>query len=234
MSLSLNDYCQLHTAPLIPLDICVNCEEFNLTMKKYELAFRRWGEDHYDKRRFALPLVNLSGHLSDNPDPSMIPLDVYNRNRTKKIWDNDFTMPTSVLSEPCFEVLAPIKPYLIRSSILKWFTGSLFYPHIDTWIPSPILRLWGTDDPDNTSLRFNVDNIRSAHVEVSPGIFTEPAISVEEASKNLVRAEGIEAGRMYLIDTAIAHDAHSHGDNVHQFFLALNVNSIATVKTLVL
>jgi len=232
--LNFDDYCELHTSPLIPLDIKIDIDSFHTTMEKYKFAFRRWGQDHLDKQRFALPLVNLSGRLDDNPDKSLIPLDKLNDNQQEKLWDSDFKHFTPAMNESCFDTLDTIKPYMIRSSILKWYNGSLFYPHIDTWFPSPILRLWGTDNPEDMHLRFTKSQQRSAWNETSPGVFIEPEFTVEEASKNLVRIEGVEAGRLYLIDTAITHDALAYNDNVYQFFIALNINSLETVRKLIL
>ena len=230
--LPLAEYENLHTEPLIALDMLIDCQEFAITMQKYELAFRRWGQDHIDKRRFGLPLINLNGQLSDNPDVSLMPLDVYNRDRKEQLWDNDFITATPALNESCFDVLDPIKPFLIRSCILKWYTDSLFYPHIDTWLHSPIIRLWGTNNPENMSLRFYSKHTRSAVTKTESGQLIQPEISVEEASKDLVRVENVEAGRLYLIDTAITHDAHAHSDKVYQFFIALNSNSYDTIRKL--
>lgn len=232
--LNYNDYSNLHTSPLVPLDIKINVDSFRTTMEKYEFAFRRWGQDHLDKQRFALPIVNLSGRLDDNPDKSLIPLDKLNENQQEKLWDSDFKNFTQVINEPCFDVLSPIKPYMIRSSILKWHTGSLFYPHIDTWFPSPILRLWGTDNPESMHLSFTQSHERTIWNEISPGKFSEPEFSVEEASKDLIEIKNVEAGRLYLIDTAITHDAKSSADNLFQFFFALDLNSVNTVKSLMI
>lgn len=228
-------YNELHTQPLVPLDICINIDDFRHTMKKYHYAFRRWGKEHLELNRFAVPLINRSGRLDDNPDPSIYPLDKWNEDLSieDKLWDNDFVNPTEVLSEPCFDVLEPIKQYMVRSSIFKWHTGSKFHPHIDTWFPSPILRLWGTDCAESVHLGFNKTGERSAWIDNGNGTFTKPD-NLEQAINNLQDITNIESGRLYLIDTCIMHDARASADDVHQFFIALNTHSIEAIKNLII
>lgn len=228
-------YNALHTQPLVPLNIRIDINKFRCSMEKYHHAFRRWGQEHLELKRFAVPLINRSGRLDDNPDPSIYPLDRWNENLsvTDKLWDNDFIKATEVLSEPCFDVLNPIKQHMVRSSIFKWHEGSKFYPHIDTWFPSPILRLWGTDCAENMHLGFNKTGERSAWIDNGDGTFTEPN-NQEHAINNLQDVTNIESGRLYLIDTCIMHDARSSADNVHQFFIALNTQSVEAIKNLII
>lgn len=232
MTLEPAEYARLHTSPLVPLDIQIDLDLFYSAMDEYYYAFRRWGTDHLDKRRYGLPLVNLSGELTDNPDPTIYPLDKWNAGREDKIWDCDFTCATEVLHHPAFDSFNSIKTHMVRSSILKWYEGSLFYPHIDTWLPSPIIRLWGTDCPDRVKLSFNATGERSAYIQRSPGVYDVPE-NLEQARQNLTPIQGVEAGRLYLIDTTIMHDAQA-SDEVFQFFIALNTSAKDVIQDAIL
>jgi hypothetical protein len=95
---------------------------------------------------------------------------------------------------------------MCRSCILYWKNGANFLPHYDVLVPTVNLRLWGTNDPTSVSLRVkrNDEMVEVAHTA--------------------------EPGRLYLIETSTIHDAACTGDNVYQFFLALNIFSYDTVK----
>jgi len=128
--------------------------------------------------------------------------------------------PTEMLNASCFDPLESLKPYMLRSCILKWHDTGHFKPHTDTWIPSEIIRLWGTNDPDNMRLQFDKDGKRCSPFDVTSTDF------------NLVPSEKVEAGRLYVIDTHIIHDALATGDNVYQFFIALSVDSLPKLREL--
>ena len=49
---------------------------------------------------------------------------------------------------------------------------------------------------------------------------------------DLVRETEIEAGRLYITDTHVIHDASATGDNVFQFFIALSTDSMPVLKEL--
>ena len=51
---------------------------------------------------------------------------------------------------------------------------------------------------------------------------------------DIIREKDIEAGRLYITDTHVIHDASSIGDNVYQFFISLSTDSIPTLKELLL
>jgi hypothetical protein len=113
---------------------------------------------------------------------------------------------------------------MYRSAILKWHTTGHFKPHTDTKIPSDIIRLWGTNDPDNMIFQFDKDRKTASPREVAEG----------NLSYDLVREKDIEAGRLYITDTHVIHDASSIGDNVYQFFISLSTDSMPTLKELLL
>ena len=217
------EYLNLYYNKLIPLDIKFNVDEFRKTMEKYKYAFRRWGVAHLDKRRYGLPLVNENGDLFNNPEPVCYPLDQWNKDLPleEKKGDVHFKCFTPVMDETCFDVLNEIKPYMVRSCILKWYDNSLFLPHSDTRIPSRIIRLWGTDNPEKVKIRFAKNNLRSIPVDV-----VKKEFELENHDVN------IEPGRLYLMDTNIIHDAQSYANETYQFFFALTPESYDTVANL--
>ena len=206
-------YLDMHTAPLIPLDMCADIGLFHECMTLYQHAFRTWGVKHLENRRYGLPLVNANGELHNNPEPVCYPLDQWNANLEDedRVRDHSFQVPTKVLSHPAFDFLEPLKDCILRSCILKWMDNSLFYPHTDTKLQGRILRLWGTDRPDKVKLRFDRGGIRSNPREVD-------SVDHDLAPPNCE----VEAGRMYLIDTNIIHETHSYANNTYQFFLSFD------------
>ena len=195
-------------------------------MHEYRYAFRRWGEKHTEYPRYGAPLVNLNGDMFNNPEPICYPLDQWNEGKSEeeKIRDPKCTTPTPMLSESCFDPLAPIKPFMYRSAILKWHNSGHFKPHTDTKVPSDIIRLWGTNDPDNMIFQFDKDRRTGSPKEVARG----------EHSYELVRETDIEPGRLYITDTHVIHDASATADNVYQFFISLSTDSMPTLKELLL
>lgn len=218
-----NEYLKLHTSVLVPLNIKFDVEQFQKTMEKYQYAFRRWGETHYDKNRFGLALVNKNGDLFNNPEPTCYPLDQWNNKLPfeQRSTDLDFKTFTPVMNEECFNVLDILKPYMVRSCILKWYENSMFYTHSDTSIPSRTIRLWGTNDPLNVKLRFDKYNRRCNPADVSSNEFELVDTDIE-----------VEAGRLYIIDTNIVHDARSFTNETYQFFFALAEESYETIENL--
>ena len=53
-----------------------------------------------------------------------------------------------------------------------------------------------------------------------------------DTTYDLVRETDIEAGRLYITDTHVIHDASATGDNVFQFFIALSTDSMPVLKEL--
>jgi hypothetical protein len=226
MTLGLEEYKNFHPHVLQPLDIKIDIELFEEQMHEYRYAFRRWGEKHTEYPRYGAPLVNLNGDMFNNPEPICYPLDQWNEGKSEeeKIRDPKCTTPTPMLSESCFDPLAPIKPFMYRSAILKWHNSGHFKPHTDTKVPSDIIRLWGTNDPDNMIFQFDKDRRTGSPKEVARG----------EHSYELVRETDIEPGRLYITDTHVIHDASATADNVYQFFISLSTDSMPTLKELLL
>ena len=222
MQLELNEYLEIHKKTLQPLNIKIDVPLFEQQMEEYKYAFRRWGTRHHEYPRYGVPLVNLNGEMFNNPEPVCYPLDQWNKDlpEDEKIYDPMINVPTELLSESCFDPLELLKPYMLRSCILKWHNSGRFYPHTDTWIPSEIIRLWGTNDPKNMRLQFDCDGKRCSPPDVPSTDYTlEPSAQ-------------IEAGRLYVMDTHVIHDALALGDNVYQFFIALSVDSLPTLRKL--
>lgn len=207
-------YKELHTTNFIPLDLKIDCKLFEKEIKDYDWAFRQWGIHHTEFPRYGLPLVNENGSLKNNPEPTCWPLDQWadynNLTYYEDICDLSFTTPTEILNIKSLNPLYNIKKFMVRSNILKWHATGHFKPHVDTHIPSPIIRLWGTNDPENYSFRFQNDD------------------------GEYIPQNNIERGRIYLIDTSKMHDAFATSDNVYQFFIALHYNSYNIIKKLCL
>ena len=213
MTTTEQQYLEMHTAPLIPLDMSANIPLFLECMREYQHAFRAWGVKHLEHQRYGLPLVNANGQLHNNPEPVCYPLDQWNAHLAddERVRDHSFQVPTEILSHTAFDFLEPLKDCILRSCILKWMDNSMFYPHTDTKLQGRILRLWGTDRPDMVKLRFDRNGVRSNPRDVDNTEFDLAPPDCE-----------VEAGRMYLIDTNIVHDAHSYADNSYQFFLSFD------------
>ena len=237
--ISEEDYERLHTQNLVPLDININVKDFLEDMNEYDSHFYQWGDKFTDLPRYGLPLVNENGKMDNDPEPVCWPLvrwnfvnlgyndtpedftrfykNVQNNIDTEKLQlETYFTQPTSALSMKSLEPLNDIKPYMVRSCILKWHTKAHFKPHYDTWHPVKWLRLWGTTNPDGMYLRFKSEDTTDGFCNWN---------ETNQEHEIYVAEENIEAGRLYLINTLKWHDAFAYQDNVFQFFIALNVDS---------
>jgi hypothetical protein len=206
---SIDEYDALHTDVLMPTSIKVDVESFRDTMRKYNSFFKSWSKNRPEmwEIRKGLPLVNLTGRFDDEDDVTIGPLDYYNKlHPDKKLLECDITIPTPVLHEQCFSPMDILKPYLLRTSILKWDNGANFVPHIDMIAPTTHLRLWGTDNPDSIKLRFESDNAE------------------------FVEIENVEPGRLYIINTAIMHDALCTGTTGYQFFISVRATAYDLLK----
>jgi hypothetical protein len=221
MELDLDSYKQFHKTHFHPLDLKIDIPLFEKQMEQYSLAFREWGGPRKNIGRYGLPLLNQNGSLHNNPEPACYPLDIWNKeNPDNKLWYPLMAEPTEVLNLSCFDPIEDIKEYMLRSCVLKWNTGANFVPHTDQTTPTEVIRLWGTNDPDNMSLRFD-----------KSGKYVHP-FDVSNTDHDLIPVENVEAGRLYLIDTCMIHDATASSDNVYQFFIALNIESLVTVASL--
>ena len=201
------DYYAIHTSPMVPLAIKIDCEKFLTEIQTFSNYFEQWGTE-FDLPRYGLALVNQRGILH-NPDIANGSLMEWNRQNPENTYTElDFQRPTNVLGIPSLQSLAVFNGHWCRSNIFKLQADSFFHPHIDTVVPSPWLRLWGTTDEKNTVVRF-----------------------YNSTTKEMEVVENIEAGRLYLIDTSRVHDARST-DTVYQFFLSVKPSALNTVKEL--
>jgi len=204
------EYKILHKEFLTPLDICIDVGAFLDQIKDYDRYFEQWGNEYRYMPRFGLALVNKHGELTAN-DPVNGSLYEWNKNNPDQyILESDCTMPTPAMEIQSLKPLEVFKNYWYRSNILKWYQDAEFKPHIDTILPSPWLRLWGTSDP-------NLIEIRYWNVE----------------KNQMTICNGIEAGRLYLIDTSVVHDAKSLG-KVYQFFLSVSPACYEKIQALTL
>lgn len=201
------EYLQLHKQFLQPTSLKIDVDQFLIEIKTYSNYFEPWGKD-FDLPRYGLALVNRSGVLH-TPDIANGSLMEWNRNNpTDPLLEVDFVQPTPVLNIPSLRPLKIFEGKWYRSNVFKLEKGGLFYPHVDTVIPSPWLRLWATTDAKNTEVR-----------------------AWDAETKSMKTVEGIESGRIYLLDSSIVHDAHS-SDTVYQLFLCVNPSAYNTIKGL--
>jgi hypothetical protein len=208
--ISKDRYKQLHKSFLTSLLIKIDCDLFVKEIDQYSEYFEQWGTQHTHLPRYGLALVNQDGVLKKQ-DPVNGSLYEWNeKNPTNPLIESDCKIPTEVMTLKSLKPLSDFDTTWYRSNILKWHDGAEFKPHIDTVIPSPWFRLWGTTDSDNTIIRYWDENTQSM--------------------KNFT---GIESGRIYLIDTSIVHDAYSTG-NVYQFFLSLDPVSSKKLESLII
>lgn len=191
--LSIHDYERIHYAPLVPIDYEINIPEFEQQIVKYKKYRKQWGHEHRQFPRYGLPLVNLSGNIDDEIDPTCNPLDTWWRYTGELYWDLDFTKPTEILDLSCFDSINSLKPNLIRSNILWWDALGHFKPHVDAAKDKCFnIRVWGTNKEDYFL------SFKGKRYEFEPG-------------------------RLYIIDTSILHEARAYSDFTFTFFLSFNL-----------
>ncbi len=194
-SISKEDYYRLHTKPLTPLNIKIDCKQFLNEIKTYDKNFKQWGTEFQELPRYGIALVNQDGLLKDN-DPINGSLYEWNKNnRNKPLIETDCRAPTKVFNLESLNPLRIFDQHWCRSNILKWETNAKFMPHVDCILPTPWIRLWGTTDAENTVINFY-------------------------DKKGPIDIEPIESGRIYIIDTSLVHDASANG-SIYQFFLSV-------------
>ena len=201
-------YRALHTAFLVPLDIKIDVDTFLKELQPYQNYFEKWGKD-FDLPRYGLALVNRSGvlHTPDVVNQSLMEWNKHNPD--KPCLEIDFIDPTPALKVQSLKALRVFNGRWCRSNVFKLEKGAEFKPHIDTVVPSMWLRLWGTTNAEKTTVRL-----------------------YDPVSKDMKRVEGIESGRIYLIDTSVVHDAYAD-DTVYQFFLSVKPSAYAIVSDLI-
>ncbi len=204
--LGKEEYATLHNKFLNPLDLIINCDLFAKEINQYHDDFKQWGDRYPDLPRYGIPIVNENGRLDNNIDPTIGSLSHWNEDHPDfPVIENDFSVPTEIANIKSLNVLKIFKGELTRSNILKWYAGAEFKPHVDCAVPTPYLRFWGTTDPSTIELSYLDGNVFRA-------------------------VQGIEKGRLYLIDTSIVHIAKATGFN-YQFFISLKAKAWKLIKT---
>ena len=205
VKLNKDEYYTIHPKPLTPTNIKIDKYQFLQDIEHYQLDFEQWGTKH-NLPRYGLALVNQDGKLKSN-DPINNSLYEYNKyNPENPIFETDCTIPTQVKYMQSLRPLNVFDGYFCRSNIFKWYNGAEFFPHIDAFLPSPWIRLWGCIHPENVQLNF-YDN-EGNEIDIGP----------------------IEEGRIYVIDTLLVHSAKSIGDVNYQFFLSVNPHAKDIIK----
>jgi hypothetical protein len=201
-------YKKIHRHFLTPTFLKINCEDFKSEIRDYSNYFSQWGKHHADLPRYGAALVNLDGIMHRSGDPVNGSLYEWNAHHpNESIIESDCKMPTEIMHLNSLADLKIFDSMWYRSNILKWHAGAKFVPHIDNIIPAPWIRLWGTTT-SNISLRYwNHDSM----------------ISVED----------IEPGRIYIIDTAIVHDAEALEDDTFQFFLCVSPDAVDILENII-
>jgi hypothetical protein len=124
---------------------------------------------------------------------------------SEPLLETNCCIPTAIMSMPSLKPLNILDGYWCRSNILKWHEGAMFVPHIDTIIPSMWIRLWASLSSDLV-VRFARDG------ELVPVEF--------------------EAGRVYVVDTSLVHDAYALSNNTYQLFLSVVPEAIPKLQIL--
>jgi hypothetical protein len=194
---SNKDYESLHKDFLTPTKIQIDVSLFLSEIEKYSNNFYQWGNRHTSLPRYGLALVNQDGQLKAN-DPINGSLHEWNILYPENpLIETDFLIPTEVFNLDSLQPLKVFEGHWCRSNVLKWHRGAHFKPHIDAILPCPWYRLWATTDVENFRIRY------------------------DNGLGELVNFENLEAGRLYIIDTSLVHDAESFTDNVYQLFLSV-------------
>jgi hypothetical protein len=201
--LDVERYNKLHTDFLVPTDIVIDTELFTWEITKFDDQFAQWGNIHTELPRYGLALVNLDGQLTKDKDITNGSLYQYNLlNPNRPMYETDCTKPTVVYDLESLKPLKVLDGHYTRSNILKWLGDGKFLPHVDSFKPTPWLRLWGTTNSENLTVNY-----------------------YDTKSNSYKTYESIENGRIYLIDTSLVHDAVcTHGVN-YQFFLSTNISA---------
>jgi hypothetical protein len=207
--ISDEDYKNIHKSFLTPTNIKIDCDKFLKEIKIYDCHFEQWGTQHTHLPRYGLALVNQDGELKKQ-DPVNGSLYEWNvKFPENPIIETDCRVPTEILQLSSLQPLSIFNRHWCRSNILKWLSTAEFKPHIDTILPSPWIRMWGTTDSDNLNIRY------------------------ANRQGELLKVENIERGRIYIIDTSIVHDACCYNKEVYQFFLSTLPSAISILKSII-
>lgn len=204
--ISADDYSRIHKGVLTPLNIKIDVDLFLQEIETYKSYFEQWGTEHTHLPRYGLALVNEDGMLKSR---DVINGSLYEKNKLNPntpVIETDFTVPTEVMNLSSLKPLSVFDGHWCRSNVFKWYEGAEFMPHIDTVIPSPWIRLWAATSTDNIDVRFY--------------------------NGEMVSVENIEAGRVYVIDTSIVHDAKCKKGTVFQLFLSVRPSALGIIADL--
>ena len=139
-------YGKLHTAPIVETDIDIDIVAFKDEISEFE--FTQWGSTHTNYPRFGTPLVNTTGSMDEENDPSRMPLDehfIKYQDKDNILFDHDIREKTPAFYMKSLKPLTDVfGEYMCRSAILKWDKMGHFKEHVDVKVPTPNLRLWGT------------------------------------------------------------------------------------------
>jgi hypothetical protein len=207
---SEDNYKKIHPQALTPLDIKIDCDLFLTEIEKYSNYFVQWGGEHLHLPRYGLALVNQDGILDKPFDPINGSLYEWNnKNPNTPLIESDCRVPTDVMTIESLQPLSVFNKHWCRSNIFKWHDGADFKPHIDAVVPSPWIRLWATTNPESLDVRF-----------------------YDAETQDMKSFSGIEAGRIYVIDTSLVHDAICYQDNTYQLFLSVLPSAYETILRL--
>jgi hypothetical protein len=199
------EYNELHTAPIVETDIEIDVDNFLQEIETYKNNFSHWGDTHKHFPRYGIPLVNLTGKLDEENDPSRMPLDEHfmeHQNIDNILFDHEIDVKTELCSLPSLKPLIEVfDEHLCRSAILRWDAMGHFKKHVDVIVPSPNLRLWGTTS-------------------------TEMQLKMDDKIIN-----NIKPGKIYIFDSSLVHEAHAIGNNIYQFFIGLKISAYDTMMS---
>lgn len=207
---SEDNYKKIHRGFLTSTKLKINVQSFLDDIQPYKNDFAQWGKHHAELPRFGIALVNQDGKLKKN-DPVNGSLYEWNSlNPEQLLIETDFRVPTKIMDLTCLKSLEIFNGHWCRSNILYWGKNGEFKPHIDTIVPSPWIRLWGTTKTEGLKLRyFNHD------------------------LNEMVSCEDIEPGRIYVIDTSMVHDAKTIEGDTYQFFLSVLPSAFNIIEEII-
>jgi hypothetical protein len=199
------EYNELHTAPIVETDIDIDIDNFLQEIETYKNNFSHWGNTHKHFPRYGIPLVNLTGKLDEENDPSRMPLDEHfmiHQDKNSMTLDHEIDVKTELCSLPSLKPLIEVfDEHLCRSAILRWDAMGHFKEHVDVVKPAPNLRLWGTT---STKMQLKMDG-------------------------KVINT--IKPGKIYIFDSSLKHEAHAIGNNIYQFFIGLKISAYDTMMS---
>jgi len=196
-------YYELHTSPIVETDIDIDIDSFKEEITQFE--FTQWGNTHKQYPRYGTPLVNVTGSMNEENDPSRMPLDehfIHHQDKDNILFDHDIREKTPAFYMKSLQPLTnAFGDFMCRSAILKWDKMGHFKEHVDVKLPTPNLRLWGTTS-DKMMLKMDGKHINT-----------------------------IKPGKIYIFDSSLVHSAHAKEDGIYQFFIGLTIEAFDTMMS---